>query len=153
MSLISDSLTLFRREMLIFRANLRVNLIRSIIFPFVIILFFGNIGASFKNTPIAVVNYANNQPSMSFINDLQTDQIFNIMAVTNEQTALSQLQLGAVQIVVVILPGFPSSDPKVPGVQVYYSNTSAHGSGRITPSNKRICAALRQFSELQPKRP
>ena len=123
MGILADSLTLFKREMLIFKSNLRVNIVRSIIFPFVIILFFGNIGASFRNTPIAVVNYANNEQSMQFISDLQINQVFSISSVTDEATALNLLQLGSVQIVVVVLPGFPSLNPSVPGVQIYYSNT------------------------------
>lgn len=123
MGMISDSLTIFKRELLIFKSNLRVNLARSIIFPLVIIIFFGNIGASIKNTPIAVVNYANNHQSMQFISDLQINQVFNIASVTDEATALNLLQLGTVQMVVIILPGFPSLNPSVPGIKVYYSNT------------------------------
>lgn len=123
MGIMADSWTLFIREMLIFKSNLRVNVMRSVIFPFVIILFFGNIGASIKNTPIAVVNYANNQQSTQFISDLQSNQVFNILSVTDEATALNLLQLGTVQLVVIILPGFPSTNANAPGVQVYYSNT------------------------------
>lgn len=123
MGMLKDSVTLFRREMLIFRANLRTNIIRSLIFPLVIIIFFGNIGASIRNTPVAVVNYANNAQSLQFMNDMSADQTINILSETNEQNALSMLQLGNVQLVVVILPNFPSRNPNVPGIQVYYSNT------------------------------
>ena len=125
MSLISDSYVLFKREMLIFRANLRTNIMRSIIFPLVIILFFGSIGSLPKNVPIAVVNLANNPQSLSFISQLNGNQSLQITAVTSEGQALSKLQNGAVVAIVVILPTFPSSGSGSgsPGIQVYYSNT------------------------------
>ena len=123
MGLAQDSITLFKRELFIFKANLRTNIIRSLIFPLVIIVFFGNIGTSIRNVPIAVVNYANNAQSLQFLNSLQAEQTLYIISSTNEQSALSQLQLGNVQLVVVILPNFPSQKSDVPGVQVYYSNT------------------------------
>ncbi len=122
MGLIEDSITLYKRELLIFKANARTNLIRSIIFPLVIIVFFGNIGSSIRNTPVAVVNYANNAQSLRFMNDIEAGQAINILSVTNEQVALSMLQLGTVQLVIVILPNFPSQS-SMPGIQVYYSNT------------------------------
>ncbi len=123
MGLSQDSITLFKRELFIFKANLRTNIIRSLIFPLVIIIFFGNIGTSIRNVPIAVVNYANNAQSLQFLNSLQAEQTLYILSSSNEQSALSQLQLGNVQLVVVILPNFPSQKSGVPGVQVYYSNT------------------------------
>lgn len=123
MGLFTEGLIIYKRELLIFRANLRANLARSIIFPLVIIVFFGNIGSSIRNTPIAVVNYANNVEATQFISLLQTNQVLRIVSVTNEQTALSLLQQGSVQLVVIISPNFPSTSPNTPGVQVYYSNT------------------------------
>ncbi len=131
--MVEDSLTLFKREMLIFKANLRTNIVRSLIFPLVIIIFFGNIGNSIRNTPVAVVNYANNAQSLQFMNALSTDQVINILSETNEQSALSMLQLGNVQLVVVILPNFPSSDPSSPGIQVYYSNTQPTTIAAVLP--------------------
>ncbi|MDE1762031.1 MAG: ABC transporter permease [Candidatus Micrarchaeota archaeon] len=123
MGLLDDSLTLYKREMLIFRSNIRVNLIRSIMFPLIIIIFFGNIGSAIINAPIAVVNYANNPQSLSLISSLQANNYLKITSVTDEATALGMLQTGKIQIVVVILPTFPSSKPGAPGVEVYYSNT------------------------------
>lgn len=125
MGLIEESITLYKREMLIFMANARVNLIRSIMFPIIIIVFFGNIGSTISHTPIAVVNYANNPQSTNFINDMQSgsQQVLEVVSITDENTALQMLQFGNVQAVVVILPNFPSMNPSVPGVEVYYSNT------------------------------
>ncbi|MDE1849620.1 MAG: ABC transporter permease [Candidatus Micrarchaeota archaeon] len=121
MSLLSDSITLYTRELLIFKANLRTNIMRSVMFPFVIILFFGSIGAIALNTPIAIVNYANNPQSLSLISSLGSTNNVKIYTITDQNTALKLLQDGKVQAVVVILPTFPSMTPNVPGVQLYYS--------------------------------
>jgi len=123
MGLIDESITLYKREMLIFQANLRANIVRALIFPLVIIVFFGNIGNAVSHTPISVVNYANNAQANDFINTLQSDNQFNIVALTDENSALNLLHTGAVQIVVIILPGFPDSSADQPAVQVYYSNS------------------------------
>jgi ABC-2 type transport system permease protein len=123
MPLLEDSITLFMREMLIFKANLRTNLIRSVIFPIIIIVFFGNIGSSPQNVPIAVVNLANNLQSTQFIQQLSASASLQLSAVTGESSALGMLSSGKVAIVVIILPTFPSSNPDVAGIQMYYSNT------------------------------
>lgn len=123
MALIQETLTLYKREMLIFKANLRANMGRSIIFPFVIIFFFGNIGNSINHTPIAIVNYANNLQSNQFISELQSSESFTLYSVTNEQNALSMLQTGQVQMVVILLPNFPGGTSGPASIDVYYSNT------------------------------
>ncbi len=123
MSLLGDTLTLYKREMLIFKANIRSNLIRSIIFPIVIIVFFGSINMLPSNVPIAVVNLANNPQSISLLSQLSSSRSLQISTVTTESTALSELQAGQVPVVVIILPTFPHSSPNAPGVQIYYSNT------------------------------
>lgn len=123
MSLLSDSLTLYKREMLIFKSNLRTNVIRSIMFPLVIIVFFGSVGSGLFNAPISVVNLANNPQSLSFISSLQANNYLSIYSITDEPTALDQLKNGKVQIVVVVLPTFPSGKSGQAGIQVYYSNT------------------------------
>ena len=133
MGLIEDSITLYKREMLIFKANLRTNIVRSLIFPLVIIIFFGNIGNSIRNTPVAVVNYANNAQSLQFMNVLSTDQMISVVSETSQQNALSMLQLGNVQLVIIILPNFPSKDPSTPGIQVYYSNTQPTTISAVLP--------------------
>ncbi len=133
MSVLSDALVLYKREMLVFKSNLRVNLIRSVIFPLVIIVFFGNIGLSITNTPIAIVNYANNPQSMQFISSLQSNKAITVTSITNENTALNMLKLGNVQFVVIVLPTFPSQNPNVPGVQVYYSNAQVSTVQSVLP--------------------
>ncbi len=133
MGLLSDSYTLFTREMLIFKANLRTNIVRSAIFPLFIILIFGNINTTYKNTPVAIVNYANNPQSLAFINDLQINNDVNLVTVTNQQNALQMLQTGQVQAIIVILPTYPTLSPGVKGVQVYYSNTQVSVVAALLP--------------------
>lgn len=145
MSIVQESLTLFKREVLIFAASARINVMRSVMFPLIIILFFGNIGTSVRNVPIAVVNYANNQASLQFLNDLEAGQTLNIQYATNEQNALSQLQLGNVQLVIIILPAFPSSSAGSPGVEVYYSNTQPTVIAAVLPI---ITSTAQHFSTV-----
>ncbi|MCW6159597.1 MAG: ABC transporter permease [Candidatus Micrarchaeales archaeon] len=123
MTLWSDTKALYKREMLVFRANLRTNIIRAIMFPLIIIVFFGNLGNVISNIPIAVVNYAGNIQSNQFINALQSGgSTLKVTTVTSQSTALGLLSQGQVDFVVVILPNFPSKSGGA-GVDVYYSSS------------------------------
>lgn len=139
MGLARDSLTIYKREMLIFKANIRANVIRSIMFPLVIILFLGNLGIGLTNTPVAVVNYANNLQASQFINALQSQQEIKIASITDQETALSQLKAGTVQIVVVILPTFPGKGP-APNMDIYYSNSQLTETQTAVPYIESIAA-------------
>ncbi len=132
MGLMKDSFTIFTREMLIFRSSIRTNVIRSLMFPLVIILFFGQLGNSVTNVPVAVANYANNQQSMQFINMLEAQGTLSIAAVTDQASAMNMLRSGSVYIVIVILPTFPSSGT-VPSVYIYYANTQFSSIGVALP--------------------
>ncbi len=123
MSIFSDALTIYEREMLLFKANIRANIIRSIMFPVIIIVFFGNIGNTVSNVPVAVVNYANNPQSLSFISAIQAQSSITVTTVTTQQNALSMLDSGSVDLVIVILPNFPGHSISTPDIQVYYSGT------------------------------
>ena len=124
MTLWSDTKALYKREMLVFRANLRTNIIRAIMFPLIIIVFFGNLGNVISNIPIAVVNYAGNIQANQFINALQSGgSTLRVAAVTSESSAMSMLSAGQVYFVVVILPGFPAHSGGS-GLDVYYSSSS-----------------------------
>ncbi len=115
-------MTIFKREMIIFRANLRTNIIRSIMFPIILIAVFGNLGASIRGVPIAVANYANNQQSVQFINSLVADGSISLQYTTNQQQGVTLLKDGQVVGLVVILPTFPQSSNGNPPVDVYYSS-------------------------------
>ncbi len=132
MGLLGDSLTIFKREMLVFKSNLRTNLIRSLMFPLIIILFFGNLGTSASNVPVSIVNLANNPTSMQFINALEAHGTLSVYSITNQQNALSLLQTGQVTAVIIITPTFPNTGTS-PGVYVYYSNSQFSTVSTILP--------------------
>lgn len=133
MGLLYDSMTIFTREMLIFKSNLRTNLIRSMMFPLIIIIFFGNLGNSITNVPVAVANYANSPTSMQFLNSLESGSTLSIKAVTDEQAGLDMLRTGSVSALVVILPSFPSLQDGQPSVYIYYSTSQFSESGVAIP--------------------
>ena len=132
MSLLGDSLTIFKREMLVFKSNIRTNIIRSLMFPLIIILFFGNLGNSVSNVPVSIVNLANTPKSMQFINSLEAQGTLSIYSVTNQQTALSLLQSGTITAIITIAPTFPSSG-NTPSVYIYYSNSQFSTVSAVLP--------------------
>jgi ABC-type multidrug transport system permease subunit len=126
MGFFEDTITLYKRELLIYKANLRTNLLRALIFPLIMLIIFGNLGNSVKGVPIEIVNYANNPKSVQFINTLQEQNVVSVKSVTTEYQALKDLSAGKVDVVVVILPGFPGSSSittsSSPSIYVYYTN-------------------------------
>ena len=75
MGIITDSYTLFYREMLIFKKNIAMNAVRSTIFPLLFVLLLGSFGSSPRNVPVAVVNYASGPAALKFINMLQSGSV------------------------------------------------------------------------------
>ncbi len=127
MGLLRDSYTIYLREMLIFKSNIRTNMVRSITFPLIILLFFGTLGSGFvRGVSIAVVNYANNPQSQQFVSYLssQNKQVV-IKSVTSQSSALAMLDGGSINMVVVILPNFPGTKSGSPSVDLYYTNSFA----------------------------
>ncbi len=121
MSLLGDTSTLFLREMLIFKKNLRVNLIRSLIFPIIFVLLLGSFGSTPKNIPIAVVNYDNGAGALNFISTLQSGSGVLIASQTTQQDATNLLSQGKVAAIVVIPTGFTSGVDKK--IYVYLDNS------------------------------
>ncbi|MCL5089830.1 MAG: ABC transporter permease [Candidatus Marsarchaeota archaeon] len=128
-----DILTLYKREMMIFKSHIKTNIARSIIFPLMIILVFGNLNSTSSNVGVAVVNYANNQQSMSFINSLSSGRAISVQEVTTQDDALTLLANSNVNAVIVILPTFPSTSSGNPSVVVYYSNFNSQATAAILP--------------------
>lgn len=126
MSLFGDTSTLFLREMLIFKKNLRVNLIRSLIFPILFVLLLGSFGSTPKNVPVAVVNYDNGAGALNFINILQRGNGVAIASQTNQQEATTLLSEGKVAAIVVIPTGFSSGLDRT--VYVYLDNSQPQSS-------------------------
>ncbi len=133
MGLLSDSVTLYKREMLIFKANLRTNLVRAAIFPLFIILLFGYLGSGVSNIPVVVVNYANNPQSLQFIESLSTQSLMVVHSVTTQSQALILVNAGTVDFAIIILPNFPSQNGQT-AVQVYYTNVQYTVTSAILPA-------------------
>ena len=139
MSLLSDSIIIFKREMLVFKSNIRTNIIRSLMFPLIIILFFGNLGSSVSNVPVSIVNLANNQKSMQFINELEAQGTLSIYSITNQQTASSLLQSGDITAIILITPNFPSKSTSS-DIYVYYSNSEFSTVGAVLPFVENVAS-------------
>ncbi|MCL5412133.1 MAG: ABC transporter permease [Candidatus Marsarchaeota archaeon] len=132
MGLLGDSFTLYRRELYIFRSKLRTNIIRSIMFPLILILLLGNIGNVVSNVNTYVVNYANNPASVQFINQLTTQSTLSISGIVPQAQAMAALANNTVSLVIVILPTFPDTGQS-PSVEVYYSNSQINQIGTALP--------------------
>ncbi len=148
MSLLEDSISIYKREMAIFMANLRTNVIRTAMFPLVILIFFSFLGAAISNVPVAVVNYANNQQSTQLISTLSAQNLMQVKAVTNQNQALSMLSAGQVNFVIVILPTFPSNNGS-PSVQVYYNNIEYSTTAEVLPAIQGDVALFGPKSNFQ----
>ncbi len=125
MTLISDIFNLYKREMIIFRANIFSNIIRSIIFPLVLIVFLGGIGNTIFHISVAIVNYADNPQSFQFISQLQSNNVLSIKTITSQNIAMNMLHSSNVSLVIVILPTFPNGSQNI---DVYYNNNNFQNS-------------------------
>lgn len=145
MSLLGDTSTLVLRELLIFKKNLRVNLIRSLIFPIIFILLLGSFGNTPKNVPVAVVNYDNGASALNFINILQSGSSVAIVSQTTQQEASTLLSEGKIAAIVVIPSGFSSSIDK--SVYVYLDNSQPESS-EVAASTVDSAAAKMGANEI-----
>ena len=138
MSLLGDTSTLFLRELLIFKKNLRVNIIRSLIFPIIFILLLGSFGSTPKNVPIAVVNYDNGASALNFTNLLQRGGSVAIVSQTTQQEAATLLSEGKIAAIVVIPSGFSSGTDR--SIYVYLDNSQPESS-EVAASTVNTAAA------------
>ena len=145
MSILDDTMTLFLREMLIFKKNIGPGIARTLMFPIIFILLLGSIGNIPKHVPVAVVNY-DGAASLKFMNQLTSGDSLSVTSVTNQQQAISLLADGNVAAVVVIPAGFstnPSSDIYV------YTDASSSSSSVASSTVSEAAAALN--AKLVPK--
>lgn len=123
MGLIEDTITLFTREMLIFKKNIGVNFARGLIFPLVFIILLGAFGSAPKNVPIALVNNANNQAATNFINQVEAGSSVVVASSTIQSQAMRELASGSVAAVLVIPSTFPSVQSGSSSVYLYLDNS------------------------------
>ncbi|MGC8651940.1 MAG: ABC transporter permease [Candidatus Micrarchaeia archaeon] len=136
----NDTYALFKREMLIFRSNIKANILRSIIFPLTLILFLGNLGGmSSSTTSIAVVNYATSPEAMQFISALQATHSLRVMGISNQASAIQMLKNNNVYVVVVVMQSFPHGEPSV---YLYYNNNFVN----LGSSIQTITSIAQQFN-------
>ncbi|MGC8669547.1 MAG: ABC transporter permease [Candidatus Micrarchaeia archaeon] len=136
----NDTFALFKREMLIFRSNIKANILRSLIFPLTLILFLGNLGStSSTTTTIAIVNYAETPVAQQFIDALQATHSLIIEGIINQAAAIQLLKDNKIYVVVTIMPSFPKGNPSV---YLYYNNNFVN----LGASIETITSIASQFS-------
>ena len=141
MSILHDTYTLFVREMLIFKKNYRTSIIRSIIFPVVLIFLLGNIGNTPSHIPVAIVNYDGGARSMSLISALSSSTAVTIAAVTNQDAAMQMLAQGTVSLVLIIPPGFSSLHGST-GLIEYVDTSSPIGAESVQSAISGVASTL-----------
>jgi ABC-2 type transport system permease protein len=140
MSLLGDTYTLFLREMLIFKKNLAMNVVRSLIFPLIFILLLGSFGSSPKNVPVAVVNYDNGLGALSFINQLQAGNSVEVVSSTTQPQAMNLLAQSKVAAVIVIPAGFSNTKGSHPSIYVYLDNSQPQSAAVASSMVERVAA-------------
>ncbi len=139
MGLLGDTYTLLLREMLIFKKNIGVNVVRTLIFPLLFIILLGSFGSSPKNVPVAVVNYDNGPVSLNFLNLLQQGNGISVVYETTQQQAMALLSQGTVVGVIVIPSGLSQS---VSGSDIYvYLDNSQPESAEVVSDDVNLAAA------------
>lgn len=132
-------MALYKREMLIYKNNIRSNIGRAVIFPLIFLLIFGSLSNNFVyHIPVAVVNFANNPQSLKLINALTAQGDFAISTITNEEQALSMLRSGSIVMAVIILPSYPNPIDGHSSIQAYYSNSNFASAGSAVASLESI---------------
>ncbi len=139
MGFFGDVYTLFLREILIFKKNLGVNIVRTVIFPLIFIVLLGSFGSTPKNVPVAVVNYDNGLSSLNFLNLLQSGNGVSVVQETTQQQALALLSQGSVAAVVVIPSGLSQSAGSS-DIYVYLDNSQPQSSA-VVASQVDLAAA------------
>lgn len=157
MSFIGDAYTLLLRDMLIFKKNLGVNIIRSLIFPLIFIILLGSFGSTPKNVPVAVVNYDNGQSALRFINALESGGSVVVISSTTQTAALNLLSSGKVAGVIVIPPGFSSGTTST--IYIYLDNSQPQ-SAEVISSQVSLVASevgastfISKLSQVDPPSP
>jgi len=166
-NVVSDTLKkayiLYKRDMLIFKSNLRPNLVRTILFPLIILIFFSNIGAVPHNVPVGVVNNANSQDSYELMQALYagTSQgSFKLISIPSLQQGLSEVNSGQVALLLVINPTLGTTSSAT-SILAYYSSPDASTVEEILPaissiaagSGSKIAAKSIEPASLMPSQP
>ncbi len=134
-STLGKAYILYKRDMLIFRSNMRSNIVRTVLFPLIILIFFSNIGAVPHNIPVGVVNNANNANSYKFMQSLyaaSSDGSFSIIPITSTSQGMQEVTSGKVALLLIINPTLGTSSSST-GILAYYSSPDASTADDIMP--------------------
>ncbi len=140
MSIFQDTLTLFTREMLIFKKNIGQSIARGLIFPIVFIILLGSFGSTPKNVPVAIVNYDNGPAAFKFINLMQLGNNVEVISSTTQTQAMALLSQGSVAGVVVIPAGLSLGVES--NIYVYLDNSQPQSSSVVGSVVNSVAAKL-----------
>lgn len=105
-TVIEDTLTITKKEILIFIKQPVFGVVRSLVFPLFWIIFFAyGFGGTLHSVSIAIVNDANGIYSQQVVNNIATGNTFNIHFLPYDK-ALNDFQAGKVYAVIYIPSGF-----------------------------------------------
>ncbi len=150
-STLGKAYILYKRDMLIFRSNIRANIVRTILFPLIILVFFSNIGAVAHNVPVGVVNTANNANSYKFVQSLyatSSDGLFKVVSIPSISQGMSEVNSGTVSLLLIINPTAETSS-KSTGILAYYSSPDASTVDGILPTISSVASEF--YSGIGPK--
>ncbi len=141
-STLGKAYILYKRDMLIFKSNLRANIVRTVLFPLIILIFFSNIGAVAHNVPVGVVNMANNANSYKFVQSLyatSSDGLFKVVSIPSMSQGMSEVNSGTVSLLLVINPTVGTSSEST-GILAYYSSPDASTVEGILPTISAVAS-------------
>jgi len=141
-STLGKAYVLYKRDMLIFKSNLRANIVRTVLFPLIILIFFSNIGAVAHNLPVGVVNNANNANSYKFMQALysaSSDGLFKVIAIPSMSQGMAEVNSGQVSLLLVINPTV-GTKTSATGIIAYYSSPDASTVEGILPTINSVAS-------------
>lgn len=141
-STLGKAYVLYKRDMLIFKSNLRANIVRTVLFPLIILIFFSNIGAVAHNVPVGVVNNANNANSYKFMQALysaSSDGLFKVIAIPSMSQGMAEVNSGQVPLLLVINPTV-GTKTSATGIIAYYSSPDASTVEGILPTINSVAS-------------
>lgn len=135
-STLQKAYILYKRDMLIFKSNIRANIVRTILFPLIILIFFSNIGAVAHNVSVGVVNTANNANSYKFVQALyatSSDGLFEVVGIPSISQGMTEVDSGQVSLLLIINPTIGTASTST-GILAYYSSPDASTVDGILPT-------------------
>ncbi|MEM0154797.1 MAG: ABC transporter permease [Methanothrix sp.] len=141
-STLGKAYILYKRDMLIFKSNIRANIVRTVLFPLIILIFFSNIGSVAHNVPVGIVNTANNANSYKFVQSLyatSSDGLFKVVSIPSISQGMSEVESGQVSLLLIINPTVGAKSSST-GILAYYSSPDASTVEGILPTISSVAS-------------